>query len=165
MAVNKLRNNGNDQVVALAKEIVSKWKGDVAKNKPKAAPVRKTSSASPTVANASIPKTIVKTEPGVTIRSKKSDDVDTAVTGDKARDNCVGVLYDALCSDSDARKLYWISLIILCPNFYQLRRESLTWLQLWKPKSSKTTRRRLMHCISVRFRACSLTSRTRRTLV
>lgn len=165
MAVNKLRQNSDPKVVALSKEIVSKWKADVAKNKPKGTPARKTSSASPTVANASIKKEAVKTEPGETSRSSKSDGVDTAVTGDKTRDNCVQLLYNGLCSDSDAREFSLVSVIMPCTKFHQLRRVSLTWSPLWKPKSSQTTRRRLTRRTSVGFRPCFSTSRTRRTPV
>jgi transcription elongation factor S-II len=35
-------------------------------------------------------------------RNKTADGVDFHVTGDKVRDNCVGILYDGLCLDSEA---------------------------------------------------------------
>ena len=38
------------------------------------------------------------------VRSAKTDGVQTDITGDKTRDKCVELIYDALASDSGARE-------------------------------------------------------------
>ncbi|KAF8245951.1 transcription elongation factor [Wilcoxina mikolae CBS 423.85] len=111
MAVNKLRTNPDKNVKDLAKEIVAKWKQDVhQKAKPSARAQDKTrSTASPTTSQRPItpPKPAGKkleshSKVDPSLRSKTADDVNYHVTGDKTRDNCVGILYDGLCLDSDA---------------------------------------------------------------
>jgi len=110
MAVNKLRSNPDKNVSELAKEIVAKWKQDVhQKAKPSARSQDKTrSTASPTTSQRPItpPKPAGKklesqSKVDPSLRSKTADGVDYHVTGDKTRDNCVGILYDGLCLDSD----------------------------------------------------------------
>jgi len=97
MSVNKLRMYNDKTVSDLAKEIVAKWKQDVhQKSRPQGRPQDKSrSTASPTITS---PKP--KMDPSK--RSKIADGIDYKVTGDKARDNCVGILYDGLCAGSDA---------------------------------------------------------------
>jgi len=99
MSVNKLRMYNDKTVSDLAKEIVAKWKQDVhQKSRPQGRPQDKSrSTASPTITS---PKP--KMDPSK--RSKIADGIDYKVTGDKARDNCVGILYDGLCAGSDASK-------------------------------------------------------------
>lgn len=105
MAVNKLRTNADKQVSELAKEIVGKWKKDVQKKPPQA---RKASTASPTATTTPLSpqkpsgkKMASKVTVDPSKRSKVTDDVNYKCTGDKVRDNCVGVLYDGMCIDSD----------------------------------------------------------------
>jgi transcription elongation factor S-II len=108
MAVNKLRQNGDKRVSDLAKEIVAKWKQDVhQKSKQPAARSqdKSRSTASPTTSQNPIlspKKGELKPRVDPSKRSAKEDCVDIAVTGDQSRDRLVGVLYDALCVDSDA---------------------------------------------------------------
>jgi len=105
MAVNKLRAYNNKTVSDLAKEIVAKWKQDVhQKAKQPGRPQEKSrSTASPTITSPKPKKdSILKVDPSK--RSRMADGVDCQVTGDKARDNCIGILYDGLCVGSDARK-------------------------------------------------------------
>lgn len=111
MAVNKLRMNPDKSVSDLAKEIVAKWKQDVhQKGKPARSHEKSRSTVSPTTSqrpttppkpSGKKPDGKAKIDPGK--RSKSADGVDFHVTGDKTRDTCVGVLYDGLCVDSDAR--------------------------------------------------------------
>lgn len=112
MAVNKLRTHADKTVSDLAKEIVGKWKQDVHQKakqdvhkKVNPRPQEKSrSTASPTITSPKPkPKNmLVKVDPSK--RTKATDGVDYNVTGDKARDNCIGILYDGLCVGSDARK-------------------------------------------------------------
>ncbi|TGZ82008.1 transcription elongation factor S-II [Ascodesmis nigricans] len=111
MAVGKLRNNVDPAVSNAAKDIVQKWKTEVARLKAckgGAAQQRKQSTVSPTTANASLPSPVKakKAEPKSAVdpgkRSKLTDGVDYKVTGDKIRDNCLGMMYDGLCIDGDA---------------------------------------------------------------
>ena len=110
MAVNKLRNHPDPKVSELTKEIVSKWKQDVQKSKPAGA--RAQGLSRPTVSPMASQRQATPESAGkgsgskstvdASLRSKKVDKVDCAVTGDKTRDNCVGILYDGLCVGSNA---------------------------------------------------------------
>jgi hypothetical protein len=63
------------------------------------------STASPTISQNPIlspKKGDLKSRVDPSKRSVKEDRVDVAVTGDRARDRLVGILYDALCVDSEA---------------------------------------------------------------
>lgn len=111
MAVNKLRNHTDPKVSELTKEIVSKWKQDVQKSKPAAARAqglaRSTMSPMTSQRQATPPepagkRSESKSTVDPSLRNKKVDKVDCAVTGDKTRDNCVGILYDGLCVGSNA---------------------------------------------------------------
>jgi transcription elongation factor S-II len=108
MAVNKLRMNHDPAVSDLAKDIVGKWKQDVQKVK-SLGQDKARSTASPVASQTPItpPKPSGKKLPpkskvDPSKRDKKTDGVNYSVTGDKTRDNCVGILYDGLCLDSDA---------------------------------------------------------------
>ncbi|EAU81649.1 hypothetical protein CC1G_02665 [Coprinopsis cinerea okayama7 len=106
LAVGKLRSHDSKEISTLAKEIVRKWKTAVDKQKG-----GKTTSAASTPTNAapkpaatgtgsSNNKAPTPTSAGP-LRTAKSDGV-TGRTGDKVRDKCVELLYDALASDSTA---------------------------------------------------------------
>ncbi|KAI9463779.1 transcription elongation factor [Russula earlei] len=104
LAVGKLRSHAAKDVSELAKEIVRAWKTAVDKEKqaagtlpkgaakPAAHPPRKASTASvpPSSAGASSNGT----------RTAKNDGVSTSITGDKTRDKCIEMLYDALALES-----------------------------------------------------------------
>ncbi|KAA8893675.1 transcription factor S-II, central domain-containing protein [Sphaerosporella brunnea] len=108
MAVNKLRTHSDKAVSDLAKEIVVKWKQDVGqKSKQPAARSQDKSraTASPTIAQNPIPspkKGESKSRVDSSKGSAKEDLVDLAITGDATRDRLIGVLYNALCLESDA---------------------------------------------------------------
>lgn len=119
MVVNKLRTNQDPSVAELAKEIVAKWKKDVHQ---KAKPSSATSSSvkSPPVsrsspATTSTPATPPKpsgSKPKVdpANRSRKADGANCDVTSDKVRNNCVGLLYDGMCLESDIGMFIFTSL-------------------------------------------------------
>ncbi|KAF8476451.1 transcription elongation factor [Russula ochroleuca] len=104
LAVGKLRSHAAKDVSELAKEIVRAWKTAVDKEKhaagthskgaakPAAPPPRKASTVSvpPSTAGAS----------NSGARTAKNDGVSTSVTGDKTRDKCIEMLYDALALES-----------------------------------------------------------------
>ncbi|THU98680.1 transcription elongation factor [Dendrothele bispora CBS 962.96] len=99
LAVGKLRQHASKDVADAAKELVKLWKGEVEKAKQggaangKAA-VIKTSASTPTVATPNSSKTDA--------RSAKIDGARLDVTGDKTRDKCIELIYDALAKDSAA---------------------------------------------------------------
>jgi len=116
MAVNKLRMNPDPAVSDLAKDIVGKWKQDVQKVK-SLGQDKARSTVSPVASQTPItpPKPSGKKLPpkakvDPSKRDKKTDGVNYSVTGDKTRDNCVGILYDGLCLDSDASADHILSL-------------------------------------------------------
>ncbi|KZT01942.1 transcription elongation factor [Laetiporus sulphureus 93-53] len=125
LAVGKLRSHSTKDVSDLAKEIVKKWKTEVEREKQssgssgkavangKPSAMRKSSTASSTASGASsatisaapsTPMTPTATSASGKgdLRTSKTDGVKTAVTGDKTRDKCIELLYDALASDSGA---------------------------------------------------------------
>ncbi|EPS96952.1 hypothetical protein FOMPIDRAFT_1025179 [Fomitopsis schrenkii] len=123
LAVGKLRSHASKDVSDLAKEIVKKWKHEVEKEKQakgngdaksssngKPTPMRKASIASTTTASApsrtpSTPMTPTASAGSYNkgeVRTSKSDGVKINVTGDKTRDKCIEIIYDALASDSGA---------------------------------------------------------------
>ncbi|KAJ7235082.1 transcription elongation factor [Mycena haematopus] len=110
LAVGKLRTHASKDVSDLAKEIVKQWKNEVEKAKAAAGgggkPVvgvnttaRKASVASN---GPGTPKTPNGASPNT--RTMKSDGVSTSTgfTGDKTRDKCIELVYDAIASDSGA---------------------------------------------------------------
>jgi len=48
-------------------------------------------------------------------RTAKSDGVSTSITGDKTRDKCIEMLYDALALESGFRKSASLSSVLLLP--------------------------------------------------
>ncbi|KZT65521.1 transcription elongation factor [Daedalea quercina L-15889] len=123
LAVGKLRNHGSKDVADLAKEIVKKWKHEVEKEKQakggdakastngKPQPMRKTSTASTTATSAPprTPSTPVTPSASASslagkgeVRNCKTDGIKADITGDKTRDKCIEIIYDALASDSGA---------------------------------------------------------------
>ncbi|KAJ6632470.1 transcription elongation factor [Mycena sp. CBHHK59/15] len=110
LAVGKLRTHAAKEVSDLAKEIVKQWKTEVEQAKAAAGgavrptvgvstqkPARKASVASN---GPSTPKT--PNGPSPNTRTLKSDGVSGGFTGDKTRDRCIELVYDALASDSGA---------------------------------------------------------------
>ncbi|KAI0300621.1 transcription elongation factor [Multifurca ochricompacta] len=105
LAVGKLRSHSAKDVSEIAKEIVRMWKTAVDKEKqaagtqskgavkPSAPPPRKASTAS-------LPPTPTSSSNNNGARTAKSDGVSTAITGDRTRDKCVEMLYDALALES-----------------------------------------------------------------
>ncbi|KAH7102441.1 transcription elongation factor [Auriculariales sp. MPI-PUGE-AT-0066] len=129
LAVGKLREHDNKEVAALAKELVTKWKTAVKAGKntpvspaaasPAAEGSPKTSSTAPQPISAPAPAPPVRTGAAAAIaamsptsatspvtvgplRTYTGDGVNFSTTGDKTRDKCVTMVYDALASDSNA---------------------------------------------------------------
>ncbi|KAK7039425.1 transcription factor S-II, central domain-containing protein [Favolaschia claudopus] len=109
LAVGKLRTHASKDVSDLAKEIVKQWKNEVEKAKAAAG-----GSAKPTVGvNTTVRKSSVASNgpgtpktpngPSPSTRTLKSDGVPSGFgTGDKTRDRCIELVYDAIASDSGA---------------------------------------------------------------
>ncbi|KZT30188.1 transcription elongation factor [Neolentinus lepideus HHB14362 ss-1] len=109
LAVGKLRSHGSKSVSDLAKDVVRKWKQEVEKEKqakggagtPKLngkVSDRKASGTpvTPTAQSPSAGKSPLAE------RSAKTDGIRVEVTGDKTRDKCIELIYDALAVDSGA---------------------------------------------------------------
>ncbi|KAK1232868.1 transcription elongation factor TFIIS [Marasmius sp. AFHP31] len=103
LAVGKLRTNENREVATAAKELVKKWKEIVEEGKKKngAASKAKEPVAKSTSATTPVTPTASAAKP-TALRSAKVDGVTINFTGDKTRDKCAELLYDALASDSGA---------------------------------------------------------------
>lgn len=99
--VNKSKQHKNPEVARLASEIVSKWRNDVTKKKP-ATPAKHTNGTSSPAPNTASekPKTTVPPDQ----RTWRKDGIDITRTGDKTRDNCIGLIYDGLCYMSEESK-------------------------------------------------------------
>ncbi|KAJ7773623.1 transcription elongation factor [Mycena maculata] len=108
LAVGKLRTHAAKDVSDLAKEIVKQWKTEV-----EAAKAAQGGAGKPTVGvNTAVRKGSVASNgpatprtPSGTLpnaRTMKSDGVAGGFTGDKTRDKCIELVYDALASDSGA---------------------------------------------------------------
>ncbi|EEQ34723.1 transcription elongation factor TFIIS [Microsporum canis] len=102
--VNRLKQHKAPEVARLSSEIVSKWRAEVNKQKKIASPgssdsPKPTPNGNSTVASAADDKTQKSNVPPDK-RSWKTDQVNTAVTGVKARDSCIGLMYDGLCLGS-----------------------------------------------------------------
>ncbi|KIM87889.1 hypothetical protein PILCRDRAFT_814586 [Piloderma croceum F 1598] len=107
LAVGKLRSHASKEVADLAKEIVKKWKTEVEKAKAgsssngKPSVNGKVQSRKPSMTPT--PATPTSANPSKNdLRSAKTDGVQIDITGDKTRDKCVELIYDALASDSGA---------------------------------------------------------------
>lgn len=116
LAVGKLRQHASKEVSDLAKEVVRKWKQEVEKEKQAAGGSKanangKSSAPAPVPSRKSSVASVTPTTPTTpsgnslangSTRSSRSDGVNTNVTGDKTRDKCIELVYDALASDSGA---------------------------------------------------------------
>ncbi|EJF62023.1 transcription elongation factor [Dichomitus squalens] len=112
LAVGKLRQHSSKQVSELAKEIVKKWKTEVEREKQASGgksgakpPAAKKAASSSAAATPSTPVTPTASNAGGKFsdtRSAKSDGVKVEFTGDKTRDKCAELIYDALVFDSGA---------------------------------------------------------------
>ncbi|KAF7361469.1 Transcription elongation factor S-II [Mycena sanguinolenta] len=110
LAVGKLRTHASKDVSDLAKEIVKLWKNEV--EKAKAAAGGGGGGGKPVVAvNTAVRKASVVSNGPATpktpnapsaTRTLKSDGVQPGFTGDKTRDKCIELVYDAIASDSGA---------------------------------------------------------------
>jgi len=118
LAVGKLRAHDTKEVADLAKELVKKWKTDVEREKAHHGGSKKVSSTlatkPPPARKASIaestgtpPITPTASSSSASLnkgqaRSTKVDGVNIEITGDKTRDKCIELIYDALSFDSGA---------------------------------------------------------------
>ncbi|KAI0275593.1 transcription elongation factor [Russula aff. rugulosa BPL654] len=103
LAVGKLRSHAAKDVSELAKEIVRAWKTAVDKEKQAAGTQSKVAinpaPAPRKASTVSVPSsTAGASNSGA--RTAKSDGVSTSITGDKTRDKCIEMLYDALALES-----------------------------------------------------------------
>ncbi|KZV98902.1 transcription elongation factor [Exidia glandulosa HHB12029] len=113
LAVGKLRTHASPEVSELAKAVVKKWKGEVDAAKGSSP---KHNQAASTPAKSTTPTIVAKASPvaaaaspttpgplsASAVRSTKTDGVKLPTTGDKVRDKCIEMVYDALASDSGA---------------------------------------------------------------
>jgi len=117
LAVGKLRSHTDKRVSEAAKDIVKKWKNDVekAKRTTSGAPEHHSPSTSkptpkkPAISTAtsskinSVPPSIASpATPKIETRTAKGDGVSANWTGDRTRDRCIELLYDALALESGA---------------------------------------------------------------
>ncbi|KAI9371181.1 transcription factor S-II, central domain-containing protein [Aspergillus egyptiacus] len=107
--VNKFKQHKSPDVARLSSEIVSKWRTEVNKQKASgSAGGSQRSSASPrppqngtaSPASATPSDKASKLSVAPDKRTWKADGVDTNQTGNRARDNCIGLMYDGLCFNS-----------------------------------------------------------------
>lgn len=104
LAVGKLRSHAAKDVSELAKEIVRMWKTAVDKEKHAAGThskgtVKVAAPPSRKASTASVPPSTPTTSNNGA-RTAKGDGVSTSITGDKTRDKCIEMLYDALALES-----------------------------------------------------------------
>ncbi|ESK91352.1 transcription elongation factor s-ii, partial [Moniliophthora roreri MCA 2997] len=104
LAVGKLRNSSTKEVADAAKDLVKKWKAEVDKAKASSGSTSKPQgSASKSSTNGpATPVTPTASTAKTETRTAKSDGVTINFTGDKTRDKCTELIYDALVSDSGA---------------------------------------------------------------
>ncbi|KAI9068954.1 transcription elongation factor [Trametes sanguinea] len=119
LAVGKLRQHASNPVADLAKEIVRKWKTEVEREKQAAGggskgaangkpPAAKKAASAQSASSAATPTTPVTPSASASgsklneTRSAKSDGIKIEYTGDKTRDKCAELIYDALVFDSGA---------------------------------------------------------------
>jgi len=116
VAVSKLRNHSSKEVVDLSKVIVKKWKGEIhVTEKPKSKPTsgkpsaikseNPSGTASPSGREtpstpADVPRPLAPGSKPSGPRTTKSDGITISTLGDKVRDKCLEMVYDALASDS-----------------------------------------------------------------
>ena len=101
VVVNKSKQHKNPDVARLASEIVSKWRNDVNKQK-SATPVKRANGTASPASTTAPEKSKSSVPPDQ--RTWKKDGVEITRTGDKTRDNCIGLIYDGLCHMSEERK-------------------------------------------------------------
>jgi transcription elongation factor S-II len=124
LAVGKLRTNASKAIAEAAKDLVKKWKSEVEAAKAKGSPKVAAAAGTPVAlsatnhftdadyfiagkpiaaaaSTASVKSPVVEN----TVRNNKTDGVKTDITGDKARDKCVELIYNALAAGSGARML------------------------------------------------------------
>ncbi|KAF5343526.1 hypothetical protein D9758_012969 [Tetrapyrgos nigripes] len=97
LAIGKLRQHFSEEVADAAKDLVKKWKNEL-ELKAKQAAWRINAKAA-TVSKISTP-TATSSNRKTEVRSSKTDKPKINVTGDKIRDKCIELLYDALAVDS-----------------------------------------------------------------
>ncbi|KAJ5692243.1 hypothetical protein N7462_001666 [Penicillium macrosclerotiorum] len=107
--VNKFKQNQDPDIARLSNEIVTKWRNDVHKQKPRASASasvasRGTSGSPRPGQNGTPSSTPTSAKPKWALdpekRTWKVDEVDTSVTGNQVRDRCIGLMYDGLCLGS-----------------------------------------------------------------
>jgi len=107
ITVNKLRQHKDPSVAKQATDLVGKWRVDVRKtgasgaSTPKGA-VNGTSSPAPAASPA--PKAKAKHTVPPEKRNAKADKVNTNVTGNQTRDNCLKLMYDGIAYMSEESK-------------------------------------------------------------
>ncbi|KZS95290.1 transcription elongation factor [Sistotremastrum niveocremeum HHB9708] len=102
LAVGKLRQHSSKAVADLAKELVKKWKTEVEKEKASSGSGA-SSPANGTKSSSTTPKTECESpSPDTKPRSAAADGVVFNHIGDRTRDKCCELVYDALASDSGA---------------------------------------------------------------
>ncbi|KAK2859893.1 hypothetical protein FQN49_004607 [Arthroderma sp. PD_2] len=104
IVVNRLKQHKTPEVARLSSEIVSKWRAEVNKQKKTASPVssdspKNTPNGNSTPASA-VDDKAQKSNVPPDKRTWKVDQANTTVTGVKARDSCLGLMYDGLCIGS-----------------------------------------------------------------
>jgi len=117
LAVGKLRSHADKRVSEAAKDIVRKWKNDVEKAKRTTSGTAEHHSPStskptpkkPVISTATVskinsaPQSVSSpTTPKIETRTAKGDGVSANWTGDKTRDRCIELIYDALALESGA---------------------------------------------------------------
>ncbi|KAK7438638.1 transcription elongation factor TFIIS [Stygiomarasmius scandens] len=103
LAVGKLRQNASKDVADAAKELVKLWKGEVEKAKLAGGTNGKSASKMPAAGSKlSTPTASTPTTAKTEERTHKKDGAKLNVTGDKTRDKCTELVYDALAKDSPA---------------------------------------------------------------
>ncbi|KAL2866988.1 transcription elongation factor DST1 [Aspergillus lucknowensis] len=107
--VNKFKQHKSQEVARLSSEIVSKWRNEVNKQKASGSTggsQRSSASPRPPQNGAASPASTTPSDKlsKFTVapdkRTWKADGVDTNQTGNRARDNCIGLMYDGLCFNS-----------------------------------------------------------------
>ena len=117
VSVNRVKSSNNAEVSHLAGEIVKRWRTEIERHKSASPGLQgkksttngsaASNTASPALHGSSQSKAgngtkggaAAPTKPSIASenRSWKADKVDIARTGNKARDSCIGLLYDGLC--------------------------------------------------------------------
>ncbi|KAF5345045.1 hypothetical protein D9758_010447 [Tetrapyrgos nigripes] len=98
LAIGKLRQHSSKEVADAAKDLVKKWKNEVEKAKQAVGTNTKPAATASKISTPTATSSNGKTE----VRSSKTDKPKINVTGDKTRDKCIELLYDALAKDSGA---------------------------------------------------------------